>query len=334
MGGRRLVLRFVDRVEELRALSRLAREGSPTPIYLYGPEGCGKTRLLKEFINGFNGVGVYIDALEEYSARRVVTLSPKVKKVEEPLVAEASTGHVGKWFTERVIALVDKLALKCKLKDSNIVLVVDDIAKPIGLDRIEWYIKWLYENIWKLTEEYEPESILIIATTSEGKSLNLVLKHTYTQVRLIRNQSREAFNQLAEQLTPPSKECIEEAWRLTGGNPRKLIELAVNYKWNTRSWIDSLKRELTDLTRTIKAGGLVGELRKVIEDPDNIYYEASPEMNRLYSILLENNMVIYKYIKTIDDKDTPKNLELGIGEYYAWQIPAYKETLKHIIKHQ
>jgi len=40
------------------------------PLYIFGPEGRGKTRLLREFVKNFtryfsgDGVALYIDALE------------------------------------------------------------------------------------------------------------------------------------------------------------------------------------------------------------------------------------------------------------------------------
>ena len=41
---------FVDRALELGFLGGEDGKGSVLPLYVYGPEGCGKTRLLKELI--------------------------------------------------------------------------------------------------------------------------------------------------------------------------------------------------------------------------------------------------------------------------------------------
>ncbi|RLE79102.1 MAG: hypothetical protein DRJ52_09095 [Thermoprotei archaeon] len=64
--------RFADRTEELKFLLELTREGSPVVEYIYSPEGCSKTRLLREFAQRFSGVTVYIDALEEERVSKVV----------------------------------------------------------------------------------------------------------------------------------------------------------------------------------------------------------------------------------------------------------------------
>jgi len=42
--------RFVDRGAELRKLLETVEKGAPLPLHLYGPEGCGKTRLLHELL--------------------------------------------------------------------------------------------------------------------------------------------------------------------------------------------------------------------------------------------------------------------------------------------
>lgn len=46
--------RFVDRVMELNWLRDWSSGFRYVPLYIYGPEGCGKTRLLKEFARKFS----------------------------------------------------------------------------------------------------------------------------------------------------------------------------------------------------------------------------------------------------------------------------------------
>ena len=62
--------RFVDREAELARLHSYAEKGMHAPLLLYGPEGCGKTRLLLELVRRLRGreyLVVYVDALEEDS---------------------------------------------------------------------------------------------------------------------------------------------------------------------------------------------------------------------------------------------------------------------------
>jgi len=68
--------RFVDRERELEALREWCSRSRVTPLYIYGPEGSGKTRLLKEFTLrlkeylGGDSIAVYINALEGESVLR------------------------------------------------------------------------------------------------------------------------------------------------------------------------------------------------------------------------------------------------------------------------
>jgi AAA+ ATPase superfamily predicted ATPase len=63
--------RFVDRERELEALREWCSRSRVTPLYIYGPEGSGKTRLLKEFTLrlkehlGGDSIAVYITLLKE-----------------------------------------------------------------------------------------------------------------------------------------------------------------------------------------------------------------------------------------------------------------------------
>lgn len=78
-------IRFVDRKAEITALLSLAEQGSGVPIYLYGPEGCGKTRLLREFAEKLKKrrdyLVAYIDALEEHDPSQAVVGSEDLRRL-------------------------------------------------------------------------------------------------------------------------------------------------------------------------------------------------------------------------------------------------------------
>ncbi len=325
--------RFVDRVEEIEALQKLARSGIALPIYLYGPEGCGKTRLLREFVEKFDGVAVYIDALEHEKVENALITNPVLKELERLVegILTGVSGAIGAYLASRVASILERIAIEIGVKGKELLIVVDDVSRAIGLDKVEWYVKWLYELIKKLWEKYEPRSVLVIATTSEGQSLDLVLRHTYASARLIWNLGREAFNELVRELSPPKELDMESLWRATGGNPRALIDIARSYGWNVDAWLDALKRKLARVLATIRSRNLVKELKRIIENPDAVYDEPSPEMEELYRVLVEENLFVYKYIATLSGKEIPEDPDLGIGKYYAWQIPAYKHVLWELL---
>ena len=330
--------KFVNRELELKALTELGKKGSPLVEFVYGPEGCGKTRLFKEFTKKFdelmdNGVIVYVDALEEKEFEEALLLSPKIVRVRSLIrtIAEGVVGPIGKLLTEEVLTILDKIAEKYSLRDKHVVIIVDDVVRAIGIDRLERYVKWLLESIYKIANKYSPRSVLIIATTSEGYSLNRVMRHRWASISLIWNLGKEGFKELSEQLNPPSNNVVEEAWKMTGGNPRALIELAIKHSWDVDSWKDYLLRKLVEVYRIVKVENVVEEVREIVDDPDNIYRKATKRMDKAYRILLDENMITYKHMRTVDGKIIRLNRELGIGEYYAWQIPVYRKVLRELI---
>ena len=325
--------RFVNRVPELENLHKLATRGSALPIFLYGPEGCGKTRLLKEFVKKFNGISIYVDALEKEKLDKALLTNPAIgelRKLMQDLVSKF-TGPVGAFLVDKLMPIVENIVTKTTIEDKPLVIIVDDVVRAIGIEKIEWYIKWLYELGKKLVEDYRPSSILIIATTSEGQSLDLVLRHTYASIRLLWNLHKDALDELARELGVPHEVSIDELWHVTGGNPRILIEIAHDYAWNINAWLSMLKKKLLKIIISIKSKGLENELKLVIKDPDAIYHYPSQKMEELYKILVEENLIIYKYIPTITEKEIEEDPELGIGKYYAWQIPAYRDIISNIL---
>ncbi len=334
---------FVDRRVELQALAEWCSRQRATPLYMYGPEGCGKTRLLREFtrrarsILGGDAVVVYIDALEASDVRRAILSVPSIPfSLVSGLVSAASPSEpIGKILSTTLSLLLDRLAETLygrRLRDKLLVLIVDDVVKAIGVDRVEWYVKHLYELMWRMREEYEPRAVNFIVSTSEGKSLRLVHRHRHAHTALLWNLDRRGFEELIEKLGPPEGIDTEGLWRLLGGNPAKLLELAYNYEWGVERMLAAYSDRLLDVVRRVQREGLSNLLTSAIDDPD-VLADGDSRVERLEEILVEANLVTRLGL-LLDGGRLRPDPELGVGRHYAWQTPLYRRVLAHLLRQQ
>ena len=306
---------FVDREDELAELTRLALHGYYPVLYLYGPEGCGKTRLLKELalrLSREGHVAIYIDAQSTRRPTDTIQAPPEIVKAIVDAIAHQA-GPAGKLIALAITSLAKWLSRE-RVKGPSIVMLVDDIARPIGLDQVEAYAKDLLNLVEELYS-LEAKSVLVLASTSEGRSRLLLARHSYVRLRELWSLSREAMEALLSQLKAP-KELSDDPWKVTGGNPRAVIDLW-RRGWNVHGWLRELEVNVKALLSTIDKS-LLKPLKAVVEDPDRLVEEHS-----LRDLLIDANL-----IAPIDRPclgyTPPQDPELGIGSFYAWQLPAYK----------
>jgi len=333
--------KFVNRSRELSRLREFCSTSRALPLYIFGPEGCGKTRLLREFTRNFtnyfsgDSIALYIDALERESIERALITSSPVKitaNIIHSLISKFVDIEVGKCLANNISTLLEKAIGKKRLRDKYVLVVVDDITRSIGLDKIEWYVKWLYELRWKLEEEYKPKSINFIATTSEGLSLDIISKHRHAHPLLIWNLNRESFKELFQELKPPNQIDFQEIWRLLGGNPGKLVELARQFKWNIEEMTKLYEKKIRRIIDKILREKLNNELQIALEDIDGLEKVKTKKMEKLINILIDSNLIIYKYWPTLHGIDIAENSELNIGKYYSWQVPMYREITQKLLQ--
>ena len=333
-------IEFVNRVAEIEELRNWCSMRRATPMYIYGPEGCGKTRLLKEFVRNFNkffiknAIAIYIDALESESIDKAILVPKTVKLSKEILesIVEKFTGfNIGKVLSNSISTILEKAVLEKRIRDNIVLVVVDDVVKVIGLERIERYVKWLYELMWKIRDKYRPKAINFIVTTSEDKSLKLVERHRHTYIVMLWNLDKNSFKQLFYKLNPSNKVDFEEVWRLFGGNPGKLIELAENYNWNTEIMINTYSEKVRKVLREIVGKGLEEELKILVEDPDNADKISTEKMGEVVKTLVKYNMFMYVGLLLTGLRKPKPDSQMGIGKYFAWQIPLYKNIFKTML---
>ena len=314
--------RFVDRVVELEELVELAeRDFNPT-LFIYGPEGCGKTRLLRELVARLRGRGflaVYVDAQSTRSLEEVVEGPRELVEALTEAVAGLA-GPAGRLAALAATRLSRKLA-KRRVEGARLAVVVDDVARPVGLDVVEAYAK----DLLNLVEELYglgASSVLAVASTSEGLSRSLLARHSYVRLRELWNLGLEAAEELMENLGAP-RQLRSEAWRLTGGNPRAIVELS-RRGWRTHQWLKAVEASLKTLLDALPSK-LKTLLAKAVEDVDSLIEE--PELSKA---LIEANLVTPIDRPCLGYTPSP-DPDLGVGQRYAWQLPAYKGTIAKLM---
>ncbi len=318
-------LKFIDRVEELSKLMSFCSKGFYPILYIYGPEGCGKTRLLKELYLRIKGrsdfLAVYVDAQVVSDVREAVLGPDEVVKVLAEVASEL-VGPPGRVVSLAILRLVRRLRVEL-IRGKHVVVLIDDVVRSLGLDSIELFIK----NLLNLVEELMglgAESVFAVATTSEGLSRRLLAKHNYVVLQQIWNLDRNSFTELLRELSAPD-DVVGYAWELLGGNPRLALMLkALN--WSFKDLKEDLRRRLEPLLEDLTI--FSNELKEVIEDIDSVI-----KYPKLLNHLLTENLITPITRPCLGY--TPEiNKELGVGKYYAWQVPIYKELIsKYLTEH-
>ena len=321
-----LEVEFADRDRALLQVLEWSERGTRFPIVVFGPEGCGKTAWLKQAAGILREKGyevVYVDPMH-----REYLVHTDVKEVAEQL-AKAAAEAVGTAELKLASLAIDAVKELLKAwRRKNVAVLVDEAFQAIGLERAAAYVKSLLNLI-----EYPPESyekIVAIVATSEGVSRREIGRHMWAELAPMWNMSREGFERLYEQIPGP-KPDVEEAWKLTGGNPRLLAQL-YRAKWDAETIVAQLAKAKGITAGFVeKWGRLLGE---AVEDPDALW---SMEGEELASELEARNLIVYNmYDRSeklwIDQPPPQKDLELGIGKYAAWQTPLHREAVKKALE--
>ena len=240
--------------------------------------------------------------------------------------------HFGEFFA----IMATSIPKYVKTKDvKRIFIVVDEVATTFV--NVEAYAKSM-ESTMNVGRPEELKDVIVnfFALTSEGYSRGLLARHSYVWQAYLWNLPRRDFEELyyrARELYPGPAPPFDEVWKLYGGNPRGLEELA-KLGWD----VDKYKRRLAALKGLESLVGLVkgrhlGELaRRVVEDVDYLRLGEEPELLELADLLIRYNLVMElpRDLELGNEVDSsfeppPVDRELGVGKYYAWQVPVYKE---------
>jgi hypothetical protein len=324
-----LEVEFTDRDRGIQQALEWAEKGTWQPVVIFGPEGCGKTSWLRQAAEVLREGGYevfYLHPLDRlvYAEVSVPGVREAFLELAQKALAEDAAGRVA-W------AVFDFVRKLLKARKAKVAVLVDDVFQAIGLGNAAAYVKGLLNMIEHSLYDYE--KMVIVAVTSEGLSRREVGRHRWAELMPMWNMSKRGFEELYEKIPGP-KPCIEDVWRLTGGNPWMLSQL-YQASWNAEVVLGGLARRkrLAVFARSLSTEEREW-LAQAAEDPDTLFVG---ERLQLLDRLVELNLVVDSIEGRegwywVDEPPPGRDLELGVGRYVAWQTPLHREAARRALE--
>jgi len=320
---------FVDRSRAIKQIEELGEKGTWRVFVVYGPEGCGKTALLRQAA----------EILEDELGYSVIYVNPLAERAEELLAFTPSIRDIVKevlgLFPEPYSRTVDVAVsiasyVVKRLPRPRVAVLMDDIFQAVGLDRAEAYVKTLLNLIEWPPAEYE--RIIVLVTSSEGVTRTRVGRHRWAEILTMWNMPLEGFGELYN-LLPEPKPSLEAVWRLTGGNPKALEEL-YRENWSADRVTNKIILGRGVTYAFVSKWGRY--LEEAVEDPDSLWRGAG-EAEKLVGELVERNLIVFHLPPReegywVDEPPPERDLELGVGRYVAWQTPLHREAVRRALE--
>jgi hypothetical protein len=200
--------------------------------------------------------------------------------------------------------------------------VVDEVRgdSEVRLSEFRGWLEGFANTLREHSSRYEGRggSIAVVALTSDAMVREIRNRVGSKAVwALLWNLPYEAMVDLAGQLG--LGEDPKLLWRLTGGNPRALVDIWIR---GLKRWVeDEVIRPVGDVIEEVKevlGGKLWAEVSVAVENVDEADYNLKQSM-------LKHNIAIYIAGAT---QLTELQRERWVRERYAYQIPAYYHMLK------
>jgi energy-coupling factor transporter ATP-binding protein EcfA2 len=336
-------LRFVDRVREARAVldegEKVVLNGMIT--VLYGPKGCGKTSLFKvlyEVVTSMEDADVDVVIVgserEAWKAEKLYaprTLNDILREVKGILGFNITpTGEVTSTLAidaTKIISLMVGYIARMFRDGRKVIIVLDEVKADSG-ERLAEFRGWLegFANtlLWDAGKYWVEKggSISVVALTSDAM-VKEIRNRVGSKVNwaLMWNLPYNAMVELSKQLELDVEPQI--LWRLTGGNPRALVNIKVAglKEWVKSDVIRRLVDALEDASTSIPGDKLWVEVERAVDNIDVAHIH-------LKTAMLKHNVAVY-IAGGVPISELPR--EEWVREYYAYQMPAFHHALKVIL---
>jgi energy-coupling factor transporter ATP-binding protein EcfA2 len=324
-----LEVEFVDRELGLRRFEEWAEKGTWAPVVVFGPEGCGKSALLRQAVELLRERGYSVALVSPLSRQEDrLVLTEELRELARDALATALSEPAARLIDAAVDLLYN--AVKRNV-GRRIALLLDDVFQAVGLDKAALLVKSLLNMIEYPSIKYE--RIVVVVATSEGVTRREIGRHRWAELRPIWNMPKEGFRALYDQI-PGEKPPFEDVWRWTGGNPWILERLYKN-NWNVDGILESLikDKELESFVASLSVEEVEG-LWRAVEDPDALLRrEYLPLMDKLIGLnLIAHNLYPRRQVFWLDQPPAERDSELGISGYAAWQTPLHREAVKRVLE--
>ncbi|MCC6061223.1 MAG: ATP-binding protein [Desulfurococcaceae archaeon] len=336
-------LRFVDRVREARAVldesEKVVLNGMIT--VLYGPKGCGKTSLFKvlyEVVTSMEDADVDVVIVgserEAWKAEKLYvprSLDEILKEVKGILGFDITlTGEVTSSLAidaTKIISLMVGYIARMFRDGRKVIIVLDEVKADSG-ERLAEFRGWLegFANtlLWDAGKYWVEKggSISVVALTSDAM-VKEIRNRVGSKVNwaLMWNLPYNAMVELSKQLELDVEPQI--LWRLTGGNPRALVNIKVAglKEWVKSDVIRRLVDALEDASTSIPGDKLWVEVERAVDNIDVAHIH-------LKTAMLKHNVAVY-VAGGMPISELPR--EDWVREYYAYQMPAFYHALRVVL---
>jgi len=318
---------FVDREVALGQLREVAERGTLWPVVIYGPEGCGKTALLRQAVEVLREWGYSVIYVNPLGGGWLVA-TEDLREVVKRTWREVLGGVVNPAAPALVDLALAVASRALKRGKRRITILADDAFQAVGVDKAELLVKTMLNLIEYPSADYD--KIVVLVASSEGVTRERVGRHRWAELRVMWNMPRSGFEKLYDVLPSP-KPPFDEAWRLTGGNPDALERL-FGTGWDVERVVEDLAVDKGLSAAFAERWG--AHLAKALEDPDYLWEE--PEAEGLAKELVEKNLVVLLKGRRpdawVDQPPPERDPELGIGRFYAWQTPLHREAVRRALE--